>query len=313
MIGKAKQLSNMITFFKRGTIFEMFALKAIARFKSRFYRYIVPPSRRTLTAISKLPVSLGGLGLVYDYKQEDFERLPDIFWWAIKIICSLDKSSFKVRRILSSTFSNPVVQSDLKYLKDFVDQMETYPQMMGKTLKEFVEQFNSELVELKLTEPDSIIDFLRERKIISFTEFIKQLNRPFLFYNLMLGKREKYFNSLENRERIKRTWERLEALRAEVKTEVELKNDLRYILTASKIARQDYFVDLNMSSSAAIIATSLGSNLSEDDYFMYLCDGTIELIDIPIKEHILYNAPTLLVRALSSYPKVKGSIKDSKI
>jgi hypothetical protein len=240
-----------------------------------------------LNAILKLPNTVGGLGLTFHPTDEDYKNLPEIFWWAIGLVSQTHNKTYRIRQILQSSWQNHTAYEQIKYLAEFKAHMEDYPNMVGVGYPELVEEF-------KLDFSDYVRNgnFLREKGIIPFPEFFKLLERPHRFYKLIRGQRIKQFNTLETRKRLALTWHNLLKLKEELKVDYDGPRDLAVIKKAAKIASFDWWIKLNELSAAAFVPTKLGT-LTEDDYFNYLCDGTITTRDIPMAQHILYNAPKL--------------------
>jgi len=183
--------------------------------------------------------------------------------------------------------------------------METFPSMTGSTFQELKLKYP----EFK-GEADEFVEFLRDRSTVSFTEFFKKLERPFKFYKLLRYGTKFHFNTMENRKRYYRVWGKLEDLhnKTESKTPAEfrIEKTLEIIKRAAKLARYDWFIELNNISTAAYVPVELG-HLTDEEYFSAIESGVIQFRDEPFHRHILYNAPDLKIRIGSSLPKSEDS------
>jgi len=79
---------------------------------------------------------------------------------------------------------------------------------------------------------------------------------------------------------------------------------LDLVRRAAKHARFDWFVDLTAASSIAVTTSQVSATLSGPDsdekYFEAIENGLIVFKDdVPLREHILYNAPDLKIRPVN--------------
>jgi len=317
-IGKARSLSASIQWLS-GKYFEPLARYAVRRFQIRFADYVPSTMRRTMSAIAKLPPSLGGMGLAFRPTDDDYQRLPDIYRWAIWHISNGGPASYRVRSILSDTFSNRVVRTKFKYLEEFRAAIEAEPQIRGYTLREVKDRFREDEA-MQGHDNVEFIHRLKSEGIISFTDFFRLLERPFRFAR-MIGDvaTSKMFNTTPNRVRIAKTWDELESLKKELSSEEKTKFFLtrfnwvednfqpdlvnaEAIKSAARLARYDWFVDLNMPTTYFKgPASEASSGLTEEGYWnaqmkAFQNEDGWEMGESPLRDHILFNAPDLVLR-----------------
>jgi len=300
-IGKSKSLASTFQYAREG-YFKHICRISLQRMLQRFAPFLPKPHHKKMTAFIKLPVVLGGLGLVIDPSFNDYEKLPEIFWWAITAIAENVSYNYKVRRILSSGFQNPTAIEDIQFLKDFIDLMEDFPNLSGISFKELKDKFP------EIKDNEELIEKARGDNIIPMREFLQLLDRGFKFDKIIRMKTVKQFNTKSNRKRFWEIWDKLDKYRLRVETDPQFKKipkvipkqSLEIVNQASKIARFDWFVQLDLMSSCMIDIVR-PDKLSDEKYFElmeqeFLVPGTgIVNTDIPLKEHILYNVPELRI------------------
>jgi len=311
-IGKAKSLSRSIQWFPLGGRLEKTARYAVERFRARFRTFIPASGRRMMTALTKLAPSLGGLGLGFRTQATELNALPKIFRWAIFRISEQSSYSYRLRNALSSTFQNPKSYGTFKYVTDFIDQLDTYPNMVGTKFQDLRDRYVDEAKDLDNVE---FIDFLKEKSIISFTDFKAMLERPYRFQLLLTTSESDHFNTQPNGKRFARTWNKLKEIATECDKDLtfERPDPEAFVLTpeilwkAERYARWDWFIELNQGATAAYMDVKdvPDGGLSEDQYFKLMLEGGLEFReDVPYRDHILYNAPELRI------PRRLGPVKD---
>jgi hypothetical protein len=316
-IGKAKSLASHFQYAREGYYLHICKI-ALQRMMQRFVPFIPRSHHKKMTSFIKLPVVLGGLGLVILPTEKDYENLPEIFWWAITTIACNASYNYKVRRILSSGFQNPTQIGNIPFLKDFIDLMEDFPNLSGISFKELKDKYPD------IKDNDILIEKARDDKIIPMREFLELLDRGFKFDKIMRHDTIKQFNTKSNKKRFWEIWDKLEKFKLKVETDKQFTRltpiikpvkSIKTIQDAAKIARNDWFVQLELSSSCMIDIVRK-EKISDEKYFElmeqeYLVPGSgIVNTDIPLREHILYNVPELRI---FYHGEEKESILDSFI
>jgi len=245
-----------------------------------------------MTAFTRLPASLGGLGLVIFPTIEAFENLRDIFWWAINAIAQNVEYAYRIRRILSKGFANPSKRGALHYVEEFVKHTESYPSMVGFTFEEARKRYS--LPEVKET-PEEFLERLRERNIVPLREFLEMLDRPYYFKKLMTFEKVTKFNTSSNRIRYESIWKALEEAKSEFKSSIVVEKSMAVLNKAAKLARFDWLVNLKEEQAMAV-GPVYDHKISEDEYFSKIESGEIQFLDAPLDRHILYNVPELRIK-----------------
>jgi hypothetical protein len=178
--------------------------RALQRFFLRFHAYIPSTRHKTLSAIIRLPPSLGGLGLVLNPQTEDFEHLPDIIWWAIGQILKQTKLSFRIKQHLSSVFTNRYSGFKNPLTVSWIKQAEEDCSTLCESYSDVKERLDFK------GRWSEFLDEAQKQGYLRFFDFLRLLERPFRFSELLSGRIPSQFNTLSNRERVRRLWNKLE-------------------------------------------------------------------------------------------------------
>jgi hypothetical protein len=208
-IGKAKQLTRTIRWLDPKGPLGTIARNAVTRFTIRFANYIPRPHRKTLTSIMRLPVSLGGLGLVFNPTEVSYKNLPKIWKDALYTLYanSNSRESLEVHKILQSVWSNTETSMSPETLKERDRIIESESTV---TFKEITEEF---FKDKKL--PGGYLDkvqALEKEGFLPLERYLMYFDRPHRFRNFLRGKPRKQFNTSKYITRCSNAWKKLQSL-----------------------------------------------------------------------------------------------------
>jgi hypothetical protein len=282
-IGKCKATANSIRYLKgpmkvKGRI-------AISRLQYRFGEYLPSDNHATLRAVCALPAPLGGLGLTTN-EQRSFEKLPEIFRKALKVVADGLDVQYKVRDVLLSTWK-PQAKRNVRiddYSQHVLDQvLERFTLLSYEDVKGQLDP------EGKLSGA-KVRDLAKKSDIYTVDDLRYLTEKPYIVRQLLLGKQDD--NSLRvapMKVRLWRTWNELEKLELVTSSAPLEPGGLNQ---AMKKAAEPVFLDLKEITTVAVDEGGDAIDPMSDTVDW----EKVNFVDLTLKQMFLRGAPDLSVR-----------------
>jgi hypothetical protein len=282
-IGKCKAVANSIRYLKdpmkvKGRI-------AISRLQYRFGEYLPSDKHPTLKAVCAMAAPLGGLGLTTN-AERSFEKLPEIFRKALKVIKDGLDTTYKVRDVLSGTWK-PQSKRNVK-IDDF--SRDALNQVLERFTPMSYEDVRSVIDPNRVLSGAKVRDLARKQDIHAVSDLTALLEKPYIVRKLLLGQQDdKSLKVAPMRVRLKRTWDGLEDLELVTKSPALCVEELE---EARKKSAEPVYLDLKELTTIGVDEN--GEAISgEDDTVDYT---KVTFIDVTLKHMFLKGSPVLTVK-----------------